>query len=805
MKLEIVNVGCYDNKTFDFVDDKITLIHGPSGSGKTTIIKSILFAILGIGNKLLKIGKKSCSVTLTLDKTMKIFRSKRPNRLIVNDQYEDDTAQSLIDERFGHHFNLVGCLLQKGLNNFVTMTPNDKLSFLEHFAFDSFNVTKFKENLKSFTKYQNIDLSSTCGKIEMCKSMLDRHIISNETLEFWEDFDYKETSSNIQSHIEQCEEDINTVQKTIQKLQGCRLDTEHFYRISEQFTSDKLKIMNETEHLDSQIRILNYDPNQNLKDIERYENIKNNVEQKQQVDQLKKDVEDETSRYESLKEETKQSILNEIQDIRSSLWSQHTREQCIDMINTFKNDISIHSQIKKQKSKLDKLVHVNILDLEEILKTLQLERHILVKKSSKIQKCPSCGVHLSIINDKLKISDTEQILEMNDIETCKKKLQDINKEIDTLEKKINKSKSNNEKYNTIQQDISDLEKDLKSSFEKDVLGQKLDSLEDYMSENLVKEKTLEKLETKLENKSYSESLKVLKKSIKKKKKLIKTVSSSLPDDIPSMQYSHIVDMISKLKEKQQKFDTLSCNKSRLERTIQNKRQSFINEKVNYLKKYDKMFEISEINDQLQCKEEILKNLYMDKKNFQELYQKTLRYEQFRKEVERNDELRDELKDLESQEKILTRKVTDCETLKSKLLECQSICMTNMIETINDRVNMFLEKFFNEDSMVVELKCFKEMKKIKKPRLNLNIEYKGMSCDISTLSGGELDRVILAFTLVLSEKFNTPILMLDECTSSLDQDLNTEVIQTIKSFFPNKTILMIAHQNIQGIYDNIIHL
>jgi ABC-type transport system involved in cytochrome bd biosynthesis fused ATPase/permease subunit len=74
-----------------------------------------------------------------------------------------------------------------------------------------------------------------------------------------------------------------------------------------------------------------------------------------------------------------------------------------------------------------------------------------------------------------------------------------------------------------------------------------------------------------------------------------------------------------------------------------------------------------------------------------------------------------------------------------------------------------------------------------------------------LSGGELSRVILAYTMALAEMFNTPLLLLDECTASLDQDLSETVFNSIRENFNGKIILLIAHQVVTGTFDKIIKL
>ena len=74
-----------------------------------------------------------------------------------------------------------------------------------------------------------------------------------------------------------------------------------------------------------------------------------------------------------------------------------------------------------------------------------------------------------------------------------------------------------------------------------------------------------------------------------------------------------------------------------------------------------------------------------------------------------------------------------------------------------------------------------------------------------LSGGELSRVILAYALALGEMFNTPLMLLDECTSSLDQDLTGIVMDGIRDNFKDKLVIIIAHQTVLGMFDNVIKI
>jgi ABC-type transport system involved in cytochrome bd biosynthesis fused ATPase/permease subunit len=108
-------------------------------------------------------------------------------------------------------------------------------------------------------------------------------------------------------------------------------------------------------------------------------------------------------------------------------------------------------------------------------------------------------------------------------------------------------------------------------------------------------------------------------------------------------------------------------------------------------------------------------------------------------------------------------------------------------------------------MVVNIKPFKMVKKDVQPQINLEIGYKGMDCDISTLSGGERDRLNLAFTLSFSELMNTPVLLLDECISSLDYGNFNNVLGSLKDNYKGKLIVLISHQANEGLFDKTIEL
>ena len=72
---------------------------------------------------------------------------------------------------------------------------------------------------------------------------------------------------------------------------------------------------------------------------------------------------------------------------------------------------------------------------------------------------------------------------------------------------------------------------------------------------------------------------------------------------------------------------------------------------------------------------------------------------------------------------------------------------------------------------------------------------------ANLSGGEKQRIILARALI--EDFK--ILILDEALSEVDYDLETEIINNLRTYYKDKTIIYVSHKNHEKLFDKCINL
>ena len=150
----------------------LTLLSGGSGSGKTSVLMAIEFVLFGgQQRKIVMHGKKTCTVELQLN-DLKIIRTNSPHRLLVshiknNSEfiYEDEAGQSLITTVFGKLFSSVSYIPQNLKETFVLMSPADRLSFLEDFAFTSVDINHIKVKAKDEIKKVQCELERISGSL----------------------------------------------------------------------------------------------------------------------------------------------------------------------------------------------------------------------------------------------------------------------------------------------------------------------------------------------------------------------------------------------------------------------------------------------------------------------------------------------------------------------------------------------------------------------------------------------------------------------------------------------------------------
>ena len=201
----------------------------------------------------------------------------------------------------------------------------------------------------------------------------------------------------------------------------------------------------------------------------------------------------------------------------------------------------------------------------------------------------------------------------------------------------------------------------------------------------------------------------------------------------------------------------------------------------------------------------VKDKYAEREELMIISEKLKDYAAYTREKEEYDQWVTRKDGLIEREKLTSKRLNASKKLKQTISEAESIAISNLIDKINQHVETYINLFFEDDPMTVEILPFTEnKKKVVKPQINLRISYKGMDCDLGMLSGGELQRLVISFNLALCDMFDLPMVLLDECTSNLDQETTQVIVDGIKENF-DKPVVMIAHQVVSGIFDKVVHI
>lgn len=810
MKINIKDFRCYEDATFDF-GNGLVLISAKSGQGKSSIFMAINFALFGTGTKVIMYGKNSCKVELEFD-DIKIIRTKKPNRLLVNDIYEDDVGQNIINKKFGNTFDVTGYIAQNAINSFIMMSPIEKLNFLEKFAFRDVDLSIIKKKCKDIidTRYEH--LVSINSKLELTTNML-KEIKKPIQIEFPIKCSTKQQDKVIKN------EEI--------KYKNCNI----------LIKKSKIFLKNtETKFNDLKILINSNDINQNIiNDLEiKIKNLmleKNNIKyegddflenmnkklksiiSKRELNILKKSYKEDILRIQEIKEEELSILTTELENIENTLWKDYNKTDIEEIIKEYKQTLNYIEKVSILKNNLKKYNNIENefyieKDLEDNINKLNNYNKILEKYNLQkdVYKCPSCNNNLKIKNNSLYICDIENIDDICDIENINNHIKETTLKIKKLENKLLTNTLNKDKKNELEKEINDIISLYENFPEEKEINEDLEYIQKYNIDNNRNEKKKIEIQKKIKNQVFSSSLSNLQYKADNKLQQITELEKYIDNNNQhDIEEKELIKNIKQQEEYKIRYEHIINNLEEANKQISKNTKNIENDNLKYIEKYDEINDINFLKNIIQEEEQKIKDLEDKKKSCEESLKNIEKYKKYKEENEKYQEWISKIDFFEKEEKIIRDLYKASLLMKDKISEAESIALSNMISSINIHVQLYLDCFFIDNPISVRLSAFKENKKNVKPQINVEVEYKGMECDLYSLSGGEIARVILAFTLGLGEIFNVPLLLLDESTASLDQDITTTVFSTIKENFKGKLLLSISHNVIEGIFDKTIKL
>ena len=158
-------------------------------------------------------------------------------------------------------------------------------------------------------------------------------------------------------------------------------------------------------------------------------------------------------------------------------------------------------------------------------------------------------------------------------------------------------------------------------------------------------------------------------------------------------------------------------------------------------------------------------------------------------------------------KQLSLKRTASERLKGLSDAAAVAAIENTIDTINANAQSLLDQMFPDDGTVITLKnSMTTQAGLENAKMSVAIHHKGSDVKrIKSLSGGEKSRACLAFQLALSEMYQSPILLVDEGFTGLDDETKAACFEVLRSVSQNKLILVVEHGAPESFFDEVIDI
>jgi exonuclease SbcC len=802
MKLTLKNFRCYENAAFDFGDKGLTLLSGSSGKGKTTLLMAIDFALFGSGTKIVTNGKKSCSVELQFG-GLKIIRKKGPNHLLVNDKYEDDAGEAVIQEKFGKIFNSVSYIPQNLKKTFVLMSPTDRLEFLETFAFNNFDVSSLKDRAKTVIKESNDTLSKTIGNLQFATKMFEEK--PKPTLKAFPAKVAKEAREKYVSNMEIKYKNSLILIKKMEKENGelvqKKAKKDVLLARKEEKEKTAINLQSEQDRYKSELDAIP-EQDEDLQSLEK--RLEYQLGMKKTL-QLIKSIEESKAKLGDLEQKELQEMMENMSLMESQLWQEGSFEELVEEVESWKIIIEKKKELASLNDSLSRLKEAQSTD--SLVAQLEKLREAIRDNETDIERakfekecfsCPHCRTKVRFSNNALVMVDgvSQPTGNLQDLLQNLKKLNQTRKDTEVSIENSKKRDALIKQINTVSTHLAEIIEEDNGEVPLQECEQNLKAKQDAISKNTELERKMKTLSSNIKSGVFSATISRLRKQIVEDEK--KVCDSDL-HDFTVEDEEELRGRIWKIKSLIQKRDEVKHRISQTTKALENLGLKTIQKEL-------EEFDDDDYKEKSEKNNEEIKTHTERKISIEKFMKEVDLWRQNEKEVFEYKKLEKSVQDLRAREIEDRKKYAAACLFRDNILEAESIYISNIITSINTHVQMYLDYFFPDNPISVRLSSFKENNKNEtKPCINLEIDYRGIEHDLSMLSGGELSRVILSFTLAFADLYGSPLILLDECTASLDQDLTSSVIAGLKDNFGEKLVVLIAHQVVQGSFDKVIQL
>ena len=815
MHIKIVGFKCHIDTYYDFNSNTMTLLKGSSGAGKSTILQAVYWCLYGSLRGIYNnTGQsKKCSVTLKIER-LTVYRQKRPELLrvtldngedknnIEDNVYEDTVAQQIIDLSFGKKELWKSCsyIEQKTRCLLLSGSASDRLELLNALSFDQDDPKQYISRIDAELKAVNKNFIELQSKFTAEVNLFSQQLESKP-------IKIKISRSDLANLNENIQKEEKEVQRLYKEVLDQERKTGSYNMILNSIKQNETKLNNLPNINPCNIKVIDIlreeieDLQKQTYAIKQYKDIKVERDllikrldrislQSSQIsvkDVTVKDVKIDMNITDQIVWQTQQQENQYIKysELAKSLNIEYNEnvikieiqriQSLIEHCRSMESKVNVYKQIKSLENKLSNYSETSqnkLKQYEQDYQKLSIEISEM-KKGLELLLCPSCNASVRYINNKLIQGDRSPV-DPKDITLEESNLNNIK----ILINKLREALSLDKQIQNLKSDLQNV--DIKKYIDNPVDTNTLNCLLSSLSKIIMVEKPL-----------YSSYIlsKILenKKLTSQKEEIQNRLEKLILPDIEPKNTQEILDI------KQTKLNKITSD-------------------------YNSNIRIIAIQDQLSSN---LENLYKDKIKLESEINRTIKSEyndtKIKLELDRQKykdgiysiDMTDRQKVLEiERQKVvsLNNDLIGLQGLKQVSIETECKQLQETVDTINSSLSDILPLFFTEPiTMILQLHKVLKTKKQIKPGLNISIKYKNTEYDnINQLSGGEGDRISLALLLALNNVSNSPIILLDECISSLDGALKESCVSVMKSF-KGKTIVCVDHEGVEGFYDNTIQV
>lgn len=824
MKLILKNFRCYVNKEYDIPDSGLVLLAGEIGKGKTTIIKAILYCLYGS-----KAVKKPCtfgtnSATVIMHYAgMKIKRTYRPKRVVVNDKYEDAVAQEMIDQQFGtfNDFALVSYVPQKNNKSILSLAQTEQLKVIEAIAFQGSNNAFRKEHLKKMIRESSTELTKVQAELDFVKSEMDESAANITPVKL----DIPLEGLSIDDAIIFYQEELENFNDTLEEQLNLKNNLTTKIHLYNNLSAELARTNNELKTLE--YNITDYQ--------EQYDNLNaemnhNPDKLQEQIDTLKLQlryyalesaVTDLQEEYTTAKDTEEQQRKAKIRSLRENLWVKNGKpfdqNSCGELHKKYTQQYEVATKnlaLSKKFAALNKKLGVDadtfadftsiceekVASFKNTLATLTKKREKLIvmiekaKLAQDILHCPDCDASLRLVKGQLQSTD-DDIMVTDSVDSIQSDLAKNNTKIKKCKKQLElfqKELRSSSEYKDINIDTLDINID--------VLKEEIANLDKYSKKNIRKEQELKLLE----EQQSSTALKNMKIKLKSSKKAFNEISYQIDKPHQTIDFLN-----TQLSEKTVQLANYTTNKKQLKLLAKNistaqKRVKKLTTKQNEITEQLSEIDHSELQALLERTIETINTLRNDNTKNKKICKQIDKYQEYlnvKAVIDKWQGKYDAIaKRLEAAEKVHAANLT----LKEKYAQAEILALEQTLDAINIHTNYYLEKMMDIGNLEAFLEIMDVGKKSTNYKIVTSIIFNGDHYDsINELSGGEFDLCTLASICGMNTMQNSPLLILDESLSSLDSDMNTDTFNLLSQVAEDKLVLVCSHEAVRGIFDDIV--